>query len=71
MCFQTEKLSGGKKEKQRLTVVLMDNMDDSDKRKSLVIEKFAKPRCFRGVALLPITYGSNKNAWMPAALFQN
>ena len=71
MCFQTEKLSGGKKEKQSLTVLLMANMDGSDKRKPLVIGKSAKPKCFRGVASLTVTYRSNKNAWMTAALFQN
>ena len=71
MCFQTEKLSGGKKEKQYLTVLLMANMDGSDKRKPLVIGKSVKSRCFRGVASLPITYKSNKNAWMTAAFFQN
>ena len=67
MCFRTEKLSGSKKAKQRLTVPLTANADGSGKRKPLVIRKSAKPRCFRGVASLPVTYKASKNAWMTAA----
>ena len=71
MCFRTEKLSGSKKAKQRLTVPLTANVDGSDEKKPLVIGKSAKPRCFRGVASLPVTYKANKNAWMTAAIFQH
>ena len=46
-------------------------MDGSDKRKLLVIGKSVKPRCFRSVASLPVTYKANKNAWMTAAIFQH
>ena len=70
MCFRTEKLSGIKKAKQRLIVLLMANMDYSDERKSLIIGKSAKPRWCRRVASLPVMYKANKNAWMTAAIFQ-
>ena len=39
---------GGKKSKNLL---VMANMDGSDKRKLLVIGKSLKPRCFKGVNL--------------------
>ena len=70
MFFKNEKLSGGKKSKERLTVLLTSNMDGSDKRK-LFVGKSAKPRCFRGVKTLPVTYRSNSNAWMTSTLFQH
>ena len=70
MCFRTNKLSESKKATQRLTVLLTANMDGSDKRKPQVIGKSVKPKCFRGVASLPVTYKANKNAWMTAAIFQ-
>ena len=43
-----------------------------DKLKPLVIEKSLKPRCFRGIdkAALPITYRTNKKAWMTSSLFK-
>ena len=71
MCFKSEKLSGSKKAKQRLTVLLTTNMDGSDKRMPLVIGKSMKPRCFRGVWSMPVKYTANKNAWMTAAIFQD
>ena len=62
MCFQTEKLSGNKKAKAHLTVLLTANMDGSDKIKSLVIRKSAKPRCtLKGWASPPISHKANKN----------
>ena len=70
-CFQIEKLSENKRAKAHLTVLLAANMDGFDKMKPLVIRKSAKPRCFRGVALLPVIYKANKNAWIMAAIFQD
>ncbi|XP_066261743.1 tigger transposable element-derived protein 4-like [Euwallacea similis] len=35
------------------------------------LRKSAKPRCFRGVTSLPLTYKSNKKAWMTADLFES
>ena len=36
-----------------------------------MIGKYAKPRCFKGKSNdhLPVTYFSNSNAWMTAAIF--
>ena len=70
LCFKNDKLSGSKKSKERLTVLLTANMDGSDKLWPFVIGKSANPRCFRGIKKLPVTYKSNKNSWMTATLFQ-
>ena len=68
----TLRLSGRKKDKERLSIALCTNADGSHKLKPLVIGKYAKPRCFKNVNLsnLGITYRNNKRAWMLATLFQ-
>ena len=70
MCFKDQKPSGGKKAKERLTVLVTTNMDGSDKRTPLVIGKSLNPRCFRGVSNLPVSYKANKNAWMTSTIFE-
>ena len=62
-------VAGGKKSKDRLTVLFTCNMDGSEKRCPLVIGKSANPRCLRGVKNLPVGYKSNKNAWMTSVIF--
>jgi len=54
----TLRLSGRKKDKERLSIALCTNADGSHKLKPLVIGKYAKPRCFKNVNLsnLGITY---------------
>nr|XP_022336000.1 tigger transposable element-derived protein 6-like [Crassostrea virginica] len=42
-----EKCFGGKKAKERLSVLLCSNMDGSDFLKPLVIGKYEKPLCFK------------------------
>ena len=69
-CFKIETLFGGKKSKERLTVLLTSNMDGSDTRKLLVVGKSATPRCFRGVKTLPVTHCSNSISYMTSTLFQ-
>ena len=70
MCFKGENLSGSKKSKEQFTVLLVANMDGSDKLRLFVIVKSTNPCCFRGIKKLPVTYKSNKNSWMAATLFQ-
>ena len=62
---------GGKRCKERLTVLPCANMDGSDKRRLLVIGKSTKPSCFKGVSLFPVDYKVNKKAWMTADLWQS
>lgn len=69
----TQRLSGRKKDKERLSVALCTNADGSHKLNPLIIGKFAKPRCFTHVNLsnLPMTYRNNSKAWMLTTLFQD
>lgn len=69
LTFKDDKVSGGKKQKTRVTVLLACNMDGSEKRRPLIIGKSKKPRCLRGVKNLPVEYKANKNAWMTSILF--
>ena len=39
-------------------------MNGSEKLPFLAIEKFAKPRCFKGVNSLPVDYKAHRKAWM-------
>ena len=70
LCFKNDKLSGSKKSKECLIVLLTANMDSSGKLQPFVTVKLANPRCFRGIKKLPVIYKSNKNSWMTATLFQ-
>ncbi|XP_022782963.1 tigger transposable element-derived protein 6-like [Stylophora pistillata] len=67
-----EKCTGGKKSKERVTVLVAYNQDGTEKLSLLVIEKYARPRCFRNsnMNLLPVTYESQKKAWMDSVLFE-
>jgi hypothetical protein len=62
----TQRLSGRKKDKERLSIALCANADGSHKLNPLIIGKFAKPRCFNNVNLsyLPMTYRNNSKACM-------
>lgn len=64
LSFKDEKCVGGKKSKERLTVLLGSNMDGSEKLTPLVIGKFLKPRCLKNCKSLPVIYEANKKAWM-------
>ena len=51
---------GGKKSKERISLLVCSNMDGSEKLPLLVIQKFAKPRCLKLANLLPVQYKSTK-----------
>ena len=69
----TQRLSGRKKNKERLTIALCANADGSHKLDPLIIGQSAKPRCFTNVNLenISMTYCNNKKAWMLATIFQD
>ncbi len=69
LAVKGERCSGGKKSKERITVLVAANMDGSDKLPLYIIGKFAKPRCFKNVRSLPVTYVANRKAWMDSGLF--
>nr|XP_037272856.1 tigger transposable element-derived protein 6-like [Rhipicephalus microplus] len=68
--FKGKECRGGKKSKERITVLLCCNADGSEKLKLTVVGKFQKPRCFKRKNHLPCVYRANKKAWMTAALFE-
>lgn len=70
LAFKNEKCHGGKLSKERVTCLLAANMTGTEKLKVFIIGKSAKPRCFRGVKCLPVTYENNKKAWMTGDLFE-
>lgn len=45
-------------------------MTGKEKRKILVFEKSVKPRCFKNVQHLPVTYKTNKKTWMAYNIFE-
>ena len=69
LSFSTDRLSGRKKAKERVTALVCANMDGSDKHPLLVIGKSKMPHCFRNVAQLATSYMSSSNAWMTSILF--
>jgi hypothetical protein len=68
----TKRLSGRKKNKERLSIALCANANGSHKLPPVIIGKYAKPRCFKNVNIsnLQMTYRSNPKAWMLTTLFQ-
>ena len=68
LTFKGEKCSGGKKPKDRLTVLVGASMT-GEKLPLLVIGKSKSPRCFAGVRSLPLQYTANTKAWMTSEIF--
>ena len=71
MVLKDDPRKGIKTSKERLTVLLVCSAT-GEKLKPMVIGHSLNPRCFRGVdkALLPVTYRSNRKAWMTSELFR-
>ncbi|UYV63332.1 hypothetical protein LAZ67_2003766 [Cordylochernes scorpioides] len=68
MTIRGEKCEGGKKSKERITVLVCCNMDGSEKLPLLYIGKYRRPRCFHGMNI-PSNYHFNKKASMTGAIF--
>ena len=63
-------LSGGKKQKDRLTILVCTNMSGSDRKKLLVIGKSQNPRGFPSdISKLPVVYQNSTKAWMNSQIF--
>jgi hypothetical protein len=60
---------GEKSAKERITVLLCVNSDDSDKQVPIMVGKSMKPRCFKNIKKLPVKYYANKKAWMTMTIF--
>ena len=68
-CFDSEKPAGSAKCKDRLTLLIITNMDGSDHRKLSVIGKSKTPRCLQKkykmqVKDMAVDWYASKNAWM-------
>ncbi|CAB4439367.1 unnamed protein product [Rhizophagus irregularis] len=69
--LSTGKISGRKKNKNRLSVHLCSNSDGSHKFPPLIIGKSLNPRCFKNInrSSLPVIYRANSKAWMRSDIF--
>ena len=68
MNFKSEKCSGGKLSKQRITGLAAANAV-GDKLPLLIIGKSTKHRCFKNIKQLPCVYKSQKKSWMDSKIF--
>ncbi|CAF4798490.1 unnamed protein product, partial [Rotaria sp. Silwood2] len=71
LVLSKEECKGGKKSKERLTVLLCSNLTGTEKLKPVVIGRSQHPRCFKNITTskLPVTWLSNRTAWMTCNLF--
>ena len=72
LAIKGEEAKGGKKSKERVTVLLACSAI-GEKLTPLVIGHSTNPRCFRALGRspnLPVTYTSNRRAWMTSELFK-
>ena len=70
LAFSKEKCHGGKKSKERVTIMVCANMTGTEKLNLLVIGKSEKPRCFSNIKHLPVLYKANKKAWVTSAIYE-
>lgn len=69
LALKGDKCKGGKRSKERITVLLCCNMTGTEKLKPLVIGKSRRPHAFKHVHSLPAEYCWNTKTWMTAAIF--
>ena len=67
--LKSEKCSGGKNSKTRITGLAAANTV-GDKLPMFAIGKSTAPRCFKNVTSLPCRYRSQKKSWMDSTLFE-
>uniref|UniRef100_A0A1E1X330 Putative tigger transposable element n=1 Tax=Amblyomma aureolatum TaxID=187763 RepID=A0A1E1X330_9ACAR len=68
--FKGDPCVGGKRSKERVTVLLASNMSGTERLPLLVIGKAKNPRCFKNIPRLPVEYRANRKAWMTSDIFQ-
>ncbi|GFR58720.1 tigger transposable element-derived protein [Elysia marginata] len=69
LAFQGETCTGQKVPKDRISLLCAANLA-GEKLPLLAIGKYEKPRCFKNIRTLPVTYRSNMKAWMTGKLFE-
>lgn len=60
LIFKEEKVSGGKSNKKRITVLVVCNMNNTEKLLLLVTGKYAKPCCFKSIKIWSTLYDSTQ-----------
>lgn len=68
--FKGDPCVGGKRSKERVTVLLASNMSGTERLPLLVIGKARNPRCFKNIHHFPVQYHANRKAWMTSDIFQ-
>ena len=68
--LKTEKCSGGKHSKIRITGLAAANAV-GNKLPRFVIGKTKNPRCFKNIKKLPCRYRSQRKSWMDSVLFED
>lgn len=61
LAYKGDDWTGGKRSKEKVSVLVLTNLIGTE-RCLLVIEKVAKPRCFKGMKTLPMNYASSRKA---------
>ena len=69
LAFKKENVYSGKKPKDRISVLNGASMT-GEKLPLLVIGPAKKPRCFKGVSKLPVSFKANRKSWMTSLLFE-
>ena len=69
LSVETEKCSGGKHSKIRITGLAAANTV-GNKLPMFVIGKVKNPRCFKNIKKLPCRYRSQRKSWMDSVLFE-
>ena len=69
LVLKGEDCRGGKRSKERVTIMPCCNMTGTDKLQLLLIGKAKKPRCFQGVKSFPVQYRNNRCSWMTSVIF--
>ena len=66
-------ISGKKRSKDRVTILLMCNATGNDKLPLLLIHKYQSPRPLHNIdkSTLPVHYYWNSSAWMQASIFNH
>ncbi|CAF1202139.1 unnamed protein product [Adineta steineri] len=71
LTLHKEACKGGKKSKDRFTIMFCVNLTGTEKLKPLIISKSLRPRCFKNIDInkYSIEWKANKTAWMNVKLF--
>lgn len=69
--YKDDSCAGGKRSKERITVMACANASGTERCRLLVISKASKPRCFKGIRTFPVDYRANRKAWMTAEIFSD